>query len=346
MSAGLLVPLLVGAAISVALTPAFIHLGRSMELVDVPNARSSHSVPTPRTGGFAIMLGIVVAIAVSGHLGDRGLFLALLAAASLGLLALADDLRPLPTVLRLVSQLGIAAALVLLVPALVGGLASHGAWPAVSEIVAMAVAIVWLVGVVNAYNFMDGINGIASLEAAVCGLTLAILMARSGDDAGAALAVGVVGAALGFLPWNLVRGAIFMGDVGSTGLGLLLAMLVLRAGAQGSVIAAALPLTPFLLDTSVTIVRRVLRGERSIMTAHRTHFYQLLALRQGHARVSLLWAGLAGCSAVVSLSYGRLSGAGLAAALLALLCLHVLVGWGVLRASRGEGRGASSGVRA
>jgi UDP-N-acetylmuramyl pentapeptide phosphotransferase/UDP-N-acetylglucosamine-1-phosphate transferase len=333
VSAAFVVPLVASAAVSACLAPLFIHVGHRWNLVDVPNERSSHMVPTPRTGGLAILAGIFVAIVADGRLSDRTIAVIVAAAVALAILALVDDLRPLPTQLRLAAQVAITSALVWLGQA--GPL--HAALPSVftspaGSLAAYALAIVWLVGVVNAYNFMDGINGIASLEAIVCGATLAVLLARAGDVAGTALAVGAVGAAAGFLPWNLVRGAIFMGDVGSTTLGLLLGLLVLRAGAQGSVIAAALPLAPFLLDTSVTIVRRILRGDRSIMTAHRTHFYQLLAERQGHTRVSFVWAGLAACGSLVALIYDRLPFVGRLGALLLLAAAHALLGWVILRA--------------
>jgi UDP-GlcNAc:undecaprenyl-phosphate/decaprenyl-phosphate GlcNAc-1-phosphate transferase len=152
--------------------------------------------------------------------------------------------------------------------------------------------------VTNAFNFMDGLNGIASAQAIVAGVVLAALLSRHGDTAGAALAVAVAAAALGFLPWNLPSGSIFMGDIGSASLGLVLAVLVLRASSAGtSFIAAALVLAPFLADTGCTLLRRIRRRER-LTVAHRNHYYQRLNQSGwSHASVTAVWSGLAVVSA-------------------------------------------------
>ena len=183
-----------------------------------------------------------------------------------------------------------------------------------------------IVGVTNGYNFMDGLNGISSVEAIVCGATMATLALRGGDTAAAALALALGAAALGFLPWN-ATGSIFMGDTGSATFGFLFAALVLRLSQSGTpAVAAALPLLPFLLDSGITLVRRALRGERFFSTPHRSHFYQHLQ-QQGwpHLAVSAIYGALAVCSGVVAMLWESLPPALQVAALAALLALHAAV---------------------
>jgi len=186
-------------------------------------------------------------------------------------------------------------------------------------------AVFWIVGVTNAYNFMDGINGLASLEGIICSLTLAIMMAAGGDATGAVLAVAIGGAAAGFLPWNL-GGTIFMGDVGSAPLGFLLSVLVLRASRVAPGIAAMLPLLPFLFDAGLTLLRRASHGEKWFSTPHRSHFYQrLVASGLSHPTVSFIYAVLALISSGLALVYGQLSDAQRLLGIVALVLLHLTI---------------------
>jgi UDP-GlcNAc:undecaprenyl-phosphate/decaprenyl-phosphate GlcNAc-1-phosphate transferase len=309
-----------GAALGIAwlLTPMLRALARRLQLLDVPSHRSMHAVPTPRSGGNAILAGVMVGAVLSSAHRDRGVMVCLLGAAVIWVLAIADELREIPVVLRFLVQLGVATGVV------VGaGLVLPGAMEeASSGLVPIMLSVLWIAWLLNAYNFMDGINGIASVEAIICGGTLALLLLSGGDPAGAALAAAIAGAAAGFLPWNLPGGSIFMGDTGSATLGLLLACLVLRASASVSVVAAALPLFPFVFDATMTLGRRILRGER-FYAPHRTHVYQRL-VSQGwsHARVTLLYGTLAVGCGLLALRYERLSVVSRAASLLVVLAVH------------------------
>jgi UDP-N-acetylmuramyl pentapeptide phosphotransferase/UDP-N-acetylglucosamine-1-phosphate transferase len=156
----------------------------------------------------------------------------------------------------------------------------------------------------------------------ICSATLGILLTFAGDLTGAVLAMAIAGSAAGFLPWNL-RGSIFMGDVGSAGLGLLLSLLVLRTSRAVPLVAAILPLSPFLLDAGFTIVARAIRGERFFSTPHRSHFYQRLASTGlSHATVSLIYAALALLSSLLALVYSRLTDAQRTLGILLLILLH------------------------
>lgn len=251
------------------------------QLLDEPGERRSHQVPTPRGGGAAIV-AVMLAVAAGLLVRASGAEAALLGSFVLALALVAgigawDDHRPLSPWLRLAVH-GLAGAL------LGGALwwAGAPAW--------LAVAGALLVpGLVNVWNFMDGINGLAASQALLCAGLFASGLA--GDWR--LLAWAAAAACLGFLPFNFPRARIFLGDVGSGALGLalawLLAVLVLqRPGAWPS----ALALLPFLADAGFTLVRRMLRGEKW-WQPHATHLYQRLARRHGsHVPVTLAYAGV------------------------------------------------------
>lgn len=296
---------LIAISVSFALTPVFRTLGRRLGLLDHPNERSSHVTPTPRNGGKAILLGIIAA-AIAGSLFVEPLLLRIAAGvALLAVTGLVDDARPLSPLLKLALQV-VAAVLV------VAGIGFHP--------LLLMLSVIWITGVTNAFNFMDGLNGIASLEAIVCGLTMGWLLLAAGDVMGSALCFAAAGGAAGFYPWN-VTGSIFMGDVGSLPLGFLFGAMVVRCAESGvDPIRAALPLLPFVLDTGVTLVRRAIRRER-VFRAHRIHYYQrLTTVGWSHAAVSSLWALLAAAGAAMALLWFEVDFR--AAGLLALFAVH------------------------
>lgn len=307
------------AAVSALLTPVARAIARRLGHLDQPNARSSHSVPTPRNGGYAIITAIALGALAVGAFREPRLAVVGLGSLVLILLAGIDEIRTLPRIGRFVAQLlvGGVVTIALTRPDLAGA-------PARSAML-LAVAVVWTVWMTNAYNFMDGINGIASSAAVVAGGTMAILFSHQGDWAAAGLAIVIAGAAAGFLPWNMT-GTIFMGDVGSSTLGFLFACLVLRAAGDGILVAVVLPLAPLLFDATLTLLIRAVRGERFFSTPHREHAYQGLVQRGwSHASVTALWTGLALACAVIALSWSTLGPWGRGTAAAGLLLAHVCV---------------------
>ena len=288
MLVGLVVTALVVAA---ACQPLLIGLALRRQVVAVPNARSSHTRPTPVGGGLPIA-GLIVAGAVA--LGLSGLasepWWAAVAGttAAIAAVSLFDDVRKAGTMTRLGVHVASAFALVVALTALAPeSPLRHG-------LVAIA-AVVWIVGVTNAYNFMDGIDGIAGAHAAVSGVGWMWFGWATGHPLAAGLGAVIAGGALGYLPFNWQPARIFMGDVGAAPIGFTLGALVVIAGLDGwpAAIAAALCLWPFLFDTGYTLGRRLLRGE-NVLEAHRSHLYQRLV--QGgwsHRRTSMLYAALA-----------------------------------------------------
>lgn len=275
---------LIAFAVALVLTPAARSISHRFGLLDKPTERGSHTEPTPRLGGIAIVIGAAAAAIAGGVLREPLLLriaLGVLAMAALGLL---DDARNLRAGTKFLFQVAAAAGILfsLHLDPLPG-----------------AVVLFWIVGVTNAFNFMDGINGIASLEAIICGATMGLLLLRAGDAAGAAVCFAVAGAAAGFFPWNAFTGSIFMGDTGALALGFFFGAMVVRGGAPRWQLA--LPLLPFLVDSGITLARRVLRRER-IYEAHRTHFYQRLTNRGwSHVAVTLLWGAFAAAASALAL---------------------------------------------
>lgn len=254
---------------------------RSGGTLDVPNERSSHEVPTPRGGGAAIVLAASGAFALLGLAGilHQRLVMALLGGFAVAAVGFMDDHRSLPASLRLAVHIGAASWAMIwlggLPPIRLGGesIAFGLAGYALG-----AIGIAWSV---NLFNFMDGIDGIASAEAAFVSIAGGAVTLAGGGAAEVSCAAFAFGAACcGFLPWNWARAKIFMGDVGSGYLGYVIAVLAIAAARKWDIalIVWATLTFVFLADTAVTLVRRAIRGER-VYTPHRLHAYQWVARR-------------------------------------------------------------------
>jgi UDP-N-acetylmuramyl pentapeptide phosphotransferase/UDP-N-acetylglucosamine-1-phosphate transferase len=244
--------------------------------LDEPNARSLHARPVPRTGGIAVLLGAAVALGF----GAAQLWLPMALAAVLAVLSFLDDLHRLPTTLRLAAHLGAAGAL---------------AWYVLSPMhpVELAVLIAVLAWITNLYNFMDGADGLAGGMAAIGFGAYAVAGWLSADGALAALCVALSAAAAAFLIHNLHPARIFLGDVGSIPLGFLAGGLGL-VGWRNDLWPLWFPLLvfgPFIADATITLLRRVLRGER-VWQAHRSHYYQRMVL-MGLGHRGTAWIGFA-----------------------------------------------------
>lgn len=280
-------------------------------------------MPAPRNGGYAILIGFAVAVMVSPGVWGGRIGVILAGAAVIAVKGAVDDWWNLRELYKLLVQILAAAVLVFGAGLVVAQIALAG-WSFQLGPLAMIFTLVWVVGYTNAFNFMDGINGIAATHAIVVGAALTLMFLERGDVSGAVVAVAIAGAAAGFLPWNLPSGSIFMGDVGSATLGFLLAALVARyvAITDGNFIRAILPMMPFILDTAVTLVRRIGKKER-FLSAHRSHFYQRLnQLGWSHASVTGLWTAMAVASAVPAVLWMELSDAGRVWVVVAVVLMH------------------------
>lgn len=261
------------------------------QVLDVPNARSSHLVPTPRGGGVAIVIAFgaaMTALAVASHV-NRSTVIALDGAGVLtALVGFADDHGHIAARWRLLAHFAVAGWLVAwLGPVHVMLVAGRTMDPGIPGIVVTMIALVWLL---NLYNFMDGIDGIAGVEAMCVTVGAAVLYARAGiSHADIVPLLLLAAAALGFLFWNFPPARIFLGDAGSGFIGIVLGGLALR----GAVVEPRMLwcwlilLGVFIVDATTTLLRRLARGDR-VYDAHRNHAYQRAArMLGGHLWVTL-----------------------------------------------------------
>lgn len=266
----------------------------SDRILDHPNERSLHRQPVPRTGGIGVAAGIAVSVPLVSPLEWWPLWLG---AALLVGVSFLEDLAGL-------AILGRLAAHFLAAGALVGGLSAQGlewGWAAV-----MIVPVVWMI---NLYNFMDGMDGLAG-GMAVFGFGFLGVLSWIGQHQPLMLvSASIAAAAAAFLLFNFHPARIFLGDAGSTTLGFLAAGLGLTGWQHGvwSLWVPLLVFSPFIVDASVTLARRLMRGEK-FWQAHRSHYYQRLVLSGwSHRRTALAEYGVMVCCGVGALAFQQAS---------------------------------------
>jgi len=315
MTVALLVGLLLGLS-SYAGIEAIRRYAIRRRVLDVPNSRSSHSRAIPRGGGVVIaaatLLSLVTAAAVESLALSPAIIAYLLGATVIATVGWLDDVRDMSTMFRLLAQLA-AAALLLLGAGWWGEavlpLAGHVSlgWAGVP------LALLWIVGMTNAYNFMDGVDGIAGGQAVVAGAAWALIGLATSAPVAAAIGLAVALSSAAFLLHNWSPARIFMGDAGSGFLGFTFAALpfvLVGTSAQADdhlrlrlPLAAALLVWPFVLDALFTMGRRRIKGEQ-VLQAHRSHLYQRLALAgMGHRSVAMLYTGLALIGALLAAAW-------------------------------------------
>jgi len=284
-------------------------------VLDHPNERSSHKTPVPRGGGAAIVVVVILVLlgwtlASPQAIDLKPIVLLISGALMVAATGWMDDVSSLRALPRLVVQFA-AALLAIAAFGYIRHITLPGIAPLHLGMIGFPLTILWIVGLTNAFNFMDGIDGIAGGQAVVagCGFALAGTMFSQPlvTFAGAVLALS----SLGFLFHNWQPARIFMGDTGSGFIGYLLAVLGIADGGSSArlLFGAALFLWPFIFDATFTMIRRLTRGE-NVMSAHRSHLYQRLVISGlSHAGVSTLYIMLAliGCSMFFTLEAGDAS---------------------------------------
>jgi len=276
--------------VSVLITRRICDPASRLHILDHPNERSLHSYPTPRTGGVAILTGIVSATPVWVTLTDVPDSMIWLSTSMVlvAVLSFIDDRRGLPVRWRFMGHVTVATLVI------VGGLhipvlslpGVEWAWPTWLSI---AFSILFLVWMINLYNFMDGMDGFAAGMAVIGFGTFALLAYLASNPVFLALNLMIVSAAAGFLWFNFPPARIFMGDTGSSLLGLLAGGLSIWGVREGMFPfwTALLVFSPFIIDATVTLLRRLGRGER-VWEAHKSHYYQrLVQSGWGHKKTVL-----------------------------------------------------------
>ena len=292
-----------------------------------PNARSSHRQPTPQGGGIAVVVATLavawgaVAVLPAFAPSESGQFLAVTAAAiGLAFVGAVDDLRTLPAALRLVLQFIAVGAVIAALPSEVRVLPVLPWWV---ERACLLLGGVWLV---NLVNFMDGIDWITAAETVpVTGAIVLLGVCGAIGPLPSLVAAALLGATLGFAPFNKPVARLFLGDVGSLPIGLLLGWLLLQLAGNGHLMAALILPLYYLADATITLARRVAKGE-PFWQAHRTHFYQRatdngFTVPQIVARVFLVNLGL------VALALVTVAAGSAIVSLAALAASAALVAW-------------------
>lgn len=266
------IALLIAAAISFGLI-RLLHPLLVRYALARPNARSSHTIPTPQGGGIAVIaaalaVGLLAVLVLGGHLALPTFLILAAAAFVLALLGAVDDIRPLPALPRFLVQIAAVAAVIVFAGP---GRVLPDIVPLWLEWPLLILAGVWWV---NLTNFMDGIDWITVSEFVPMTALLAALglFGVVGPVAGG-VAVALCGALLGFAPANRPTARLFLGDVGSLPIGLLSGWLLLSLAASGHLAAALLVPLYYVADATLTLMRRLAHGER-VWEAHRSHYYQ------------------------------------------------------------------------
>lgn len=263
-------------------------------IIDNPNERSSHSVPTPRGGGVAVVCSYLLALAIlmysqqlTLHIG----FTLIAAGFVIALLGFLDDHGHINSMLRLVIHFLVAIGVVISLD----GFSEVAVFNGLQlGFITNIIAVLFLVWLLNLYNFMDGINGIASVEAITTVVSMALLYLLLHTSLNSDILWLLAACVFGFLLWNFPKAKIFMGDACSGFLGLTLGILALIALKENLALFCAwiICLGVFVVDATYTLIKRVLNGYK-MYDAHRSHSYQILSRRWGsHTPVTLIVAAI------------------------------------------------------
>lgn len=265
---------------------AFVCMWAKTRQLDVPNERSSHTVPTPRGGGIAIVVTALVSVAILYWGGHLPLSHAVALGGGGALIALIghwDDRKGLSASLRLIVQVAIALAVVVLVGGV--GVLPVGAQTWEPGVIGGIVAVIGLVWLINLTNFMDGIDGLAASHTVFVGLAGAGLLWQADALGLAAFMLLLSAASAGFLVFNWAPATIFMGDVSSGFLGLVIGVVAIVSAQDVTLWAWGILMTPFIADATITRAMRI-RLYGDYFGAHRAHVYQRLSRKLGgHAPV-------------------------------------------------------------
>jgi UDP-GlcNAc:undecaprenyl-phosphate GlcNAc-1-phosphate transferase len=330
-------PLFVGALVAFAMTPVAARLAHVIGAVDRPNARAvSCREGMPLLGGLAVAVGftagLAVAVSMSAELAARERAVGLLlGGALLLLLGVWDDRFGMSAWPKLVVQVAAAAIAISFgfeitrltdpVTLTVVELPTWLGWTA---------SVLWIVGITNAINLLDGLDGLATGVGSIIAFTLVIIAWQAGHPFGVCLGVALVGALLGFLPHNFAPARIFLGDTGSLFIGFTLALLALEGYRRVSLLTFVVPLLALavpILDTTLSIVRRI-RLRQPIFLADRLHMHHRLLDTEGSTRSAVLqFYFLTGAFCLIALSFTQLSGLTAMLFLLAVFALTVRLLW-------------------
>jgi UDP-N-acetylmuramyl pentapeptide phosphotransferase/UDP-N-acetylglucosamine-1-phosphate transferase len=291
--------------VTAVLVDLLVLIAARWRLVDMPNRRSAHALPTARGGGMAIVLTATIASlalvlrwppATTSIL--IGICLPCLAVAIVGII---DDIQPLNAVLRLFIHIAVATTITAVLGPL-RAIALPGLPPLELGVAGWFLTVFWIVGMTNAFNFMDGADGMAGVGAVVGGIGLALIGWQLKIHLPMMLAAFVAAAAGGFLVFNWQPARVFMGDVGSGFLGTILAAIPLmfpEPQKAAVIVPAVCVLWPYIFDPFVSVLRRLWDGENPLVPHREFFFHRLIRSGARHGQAALIYGGLAAAGGLV-----------------------------------------------
>ncbi len=292
-----IIAFLIALLVSFAATPLMIRLAKRIGAIDVPkDGRRVHKVPTPRLGGLAIFLGFLAALLYMYEIDSRMVGV-LTGAAIIVTLGFFDDIKPLPAKFKFLVQI-IAAAIVIRSGVIIPRISNPLYFLTGKEYIHFGIwsyplTLIWIVGVTNAINLVDGLDGLAAGISIISATTLLVAAHTTGQDFAAFLALILAASTLGFLPFNFNPAKIFMGDTGALFLGYMLSVIsvmgVLKGAAALSILVPIFAIGLPIYDTLFAMIRRASNG-KSVMEADK-----------GHLHHKLLDAGMSQRQAVITL---------------------------------------------
>lgn len=308
------------AALSYLISRLLLVLGDKIFTIDIPNERSSHAVPTPRGGGIGIVISIMISLIYLCCLHvitiDKKYLFMIIGLMLIALTGYASDRFDLSVCARLVMQVIISLGVVITIGAI--------RFPIVENIslIGTVMTVIWLAGIANIYNFMDGIDALAAMQGIILGIGIALLGFITNNQNIIFYGIVLACAVFGFLVLNITPSKIFMGDTGSYAIGFYAAIIPLIDNRL--LMPVIIILGTFLFDTIVTLFRRIYTGE-SLFEAHRNHFYQR-AVRLGYSHMQISKS-----ISIVSALFALLAAAYLAGSyeirfLIIIFCLVILTG--------------------
>ena len=234
-------------------------------ILDIPNERSSHTIPTPRGGGLAIILGFFLALFIFKDEIDDRLFYSLFCVVPIVIVSLIDDIKPISSLIRALTQ-SFSAILALY---FLGGVGEIDfILFSIDGVLANILAFISIFWVTNLYNFLDGIDGYASIQTITMGIGLYVFFSNP-------LGLAIISLSLGFLIFNWDKASIFMGDVGSASLGFIFSIFIFYDTSNANIFIWLILLSLFWVDATITLIRRFINREK-FTQAHKKHAYQRL----------------------------------------------------------------------
>ena len=293
--------------VTAVIVDVIIILSTRFRLVDLPNRRSAHALPTARGGGVAIVFTTLLASLVAAYrwpeLAFRILAGVMLPCLVIAIVGLIDDIRPLKALLRLAIQIAVA----IVITAVLGpvpGIELPGMTRIDLGLFAWPLTVVWIVGLINAYNFMDGSDGMAGLGGVVVGLSMAAIAYQTRSLAPMLLAAFAAAAAAGFLVFNWQPARVFMGDVATGFLACQFAavpVLVRDTTIERAFLPLTLALWPYVYDPFLSVLRRIWNGENPLEPHREFLFHRLVRSGVSHARAALLYGALSAAGGLLGL---------------------------------------------